>query len=64
MQSIRYFSSDPVPLEMHKARTVQKLNLAPIEDRKAAIEGAGGNTFLLRNKDIFLDMLSDSGVNA
>jgi tryptophanase len=64
MQSIRYFSTEPVPLEMHKARTVQKVNLAPVEERKAAIEGAGGNTFLLRNRDIFLDMLSDSGVNA
>jgi tryptophanase len=64
MSVLKFFSGEPVPLEMHKARTVQKLTLKPVEERRAAIEQAGGNTFLLRNRDIFLDMLSDSGVNA
>ncbi|NLV91321.1 MAG: tryptophanase, partial [Firmicutes bacterium] len=41
-----------------------KLNLPPIERRWEAITEAGNNTFLLRNRDIFLDMLTDSGVNA
>jgi tyrosine phenol-lyase len=45
-------------------RVVQKLNLLPIEDRKESIFGAGFNTFLLQNKDVFLDMLTDSGTNA
>ena len=49
---------------MHKVRIVQKLNLVPIERRLAAIDEAGNNTFLLKNRDIFLDMLTDSGVNA
>jgi tryptophanase len=49
---------------MHKVRVVQKLNLVPIEDRKAAMFEAGFNTFLLKNKDVFLDMLTDSGTNA
>ena len=40
------------------------LNLQPIERRAQAIAEAGNNTFLLKNKDIFLDMLTDSGVNA
>jgi len=49
---------------MHKVRIVQKLNLPPIERRLEAITEAGNNTFLLQNRDIFLDMLTDSGVNA
>ena len=49
---------------MHKVRTVQRLDLVPIERRLEAITEAGNNTFLLYNKDIYLDMLTDSGVNA
>ena len=49
---------------MHKVRMVQRVHLRPVEQRLAAIREAGSNTFLLRNRDIFLDMLTDSGVNA
>lgn len=49
---------------MHKVRIVQKLNLRPIEERLVAVTEAGNNTFLLRNADVFMDMLTDSGVNA
>ena len=52
------------PLELHKVRIVQKINLLPIEKRLEAITNAGNNTFLLKNADVFLDMLTDSGVNA
>ena len=61
---VRFFSGENVPLEMHKVRMVQRLNLLSIEDRKKAIDEAGNNTFLLQNRDVFLDMLTDSGVNA
>lgn len=64
MSSIKFYYGDNVPLEMHKVRIVQKLNLAPIEHRLAAIKEAGNNTFLLKNRDVFMDMLTDSGVNA
>jgi len=53
-----------IPIEMYKARMVQKIWLTPVEGRLKAIEEAGYNTFLLKTKDIFLDMLTDSGVNA
>jgi tryptophanase len=64
MPDIRFFGKETFPLEMHKVRVVQKLTLLPVEQRQKAIEEAGNNTFLLKNKDVFLDMLTDSGVNA
>ena len=64
MSKVSFFSGEAVPLEMHKVRIVQKLNLAPIERRLEALNEAGNNTFLLKNCDIYLDMLTDSGVNA
>ena len=64
MANIKYYLGEEIPLEMHKVRMVQRLDLVPIERRLAAIEEAGNNTFLLYNKDIYLDMLTDSGVNA
>lgn len=64
MAQVRFSSGERIPLEMHKVRIVQKLMLPPIEDRLGAIAGAGNNTFLLRNSDVFMDMLTDSGVNA
>jgi tyrosine phenol-lyase len=64
MGNIKFYYGNEVPLEMHKVRIVQKLNLPPVEERLEAIEEAGYNTFLLKNKDVFMDMLTDSGVNA
>jgi len=62
--SIRLSSGEEIPIEMHKTRMVQKIRLVPVEERLKAMEEAGYNTFLLKTKDIFLDMLTDSGVNA
>lgn len=64
MSEVKFFYGGNVPLEMHKVRIVQKLNLVPVERRLEAINEAGNNTFLLKNSDIFMDMLTDSGVNA
>lgn len=64
LKTVKFYSGEAIPLEMHKVRVVQKLNLLPIEERKKAIFGAGFNTFLLQNKDVYLDMLTDSGTNA
>ena len=58
-----YQSENQVPLEMHKVRVVQKLTLLPVEERLKCMQQAGNNTFLLQNKDIYMDMLTDSGVN-
>ena len=64
MSNVKFLSGENVPLEMHKVRMVQKVKLLPVEERLQAIEEAGFNTFLLKNRDVFLDMLTDSGVNA
>jgi tyrosine phenol-lyase len=61
---VKLKSGKELPVEMHKARMVQKLVLRPAEERLKAIAEAGYNTFLLKTKDVFLDMLTDSGVNA
>ena len=64
MQEIKLMSGAKIPLELHRTRIVQNLSLLPIEERLQKIEAAGHNLYLLHNKDIFLDMLTDSGVNA
>ncbi len=64
MTVVRFYNGEQIPLEMHKTRIVQKLNLNPVEQRVEAITAAGNNTFLLKNRDVFLDLLTDSGVNA
>ena len=64
MAHVSFFSGKQIPLEMHKVRIVQKLSLLPVEQRLQAMADAGNNTFLLQNKDVFMDMLTDSGVNA
>lgn len=64
MSTVKFFYGEDFPLEMHKVRIVQKLELKPIEYRLKAITEAGNNTFLLKNRDVFMDMLTDSGVNA
>ena len=56
-----YSCDNAVPLEMHKVRIVQKLTLRPLEGRLAAIDGAGHNTFLLQNADVFLGALRGVG---
>ncbi len=62
--TIKFQSGEQIPVELHKVRIVQKLFLKPIDERMEAIEKGGYNTFLLNTKDIFLDMLTDSGTNA
>ncbi|MCC6262792.1 MAG: tryptophanase [Bryobacterales bacterium] len=62
--SVKLSNGKTIPIEMHKVRIVQKARLAPVHDRLRAIEEGGYNTFLLRTRDVFMDMLTDSGTNA
>ncbi|MBR2333086.1 MAG: tryptophanase, partial [Rikenellaceae bacterium] len=64
MANIKFYKMGDMPLELHKVRVVQKLHLVPINRRLDAMNEAGFNTFRLSTKDVFLDMLTDSGTNA
>lgn len=61
---VKLTNGSVLPIEMYKVRIVQKTTLPPIEQRLRAITEAGYNTFLLRTRDVFIDMLTDSGTNA
>ena len=64
MPAITFYKHEPIPMEMHKVKIVQQLHLLPTAQRLEKMQQAGFNTFQLHNGDIFLDMLTDSGVNA
>lgn len=64
MPEIKFYKHAPIPMEMHKVKIVQQLTLLPVDERLQKMYDAGFNTFQLHNGDIFMDMLTDSGVNA
>ncbi|NLZ70468.1 MAG: tryptophanase [Clostridiaceae bacterium] len=64
MSTIKFYSGETMPLEMHRVRVVQKLQLLPVEERLRTLRGAGSNLYLIPNRAIYMDMLTDSGVNA
>ena len=61
---VKFYKGGDMPLELHKVRVVQKLHLVPVERRLEAMKEGGFNTFRLGTKDVYLDMLTDSGTNA
>lgn len=64
MSEIKFYKHEQIPMEMHKVKIVQQLHLLKADERLNKMKEACFNTFQLHNGDIFLDMLTDSGVNA
>ncbi len=64
MANIKFFGGQTIPVEMHRVRVVQKLHLIPARERLRKLREACNNLYMLQNEDIFMDMLTDSGVNA
>jgi len=61
---IKLSNGRQIPIELHRIKIVQKTELQPIDLRLKKIIGSGCNTFILQSKDVFIDMLTDSGTNA